>query len=75
MSYETLLVNTDDQGIVHVTLNRPEKRNAMSAEMIAELTDVGRTLGAETTSRAMVLSGAGKMICAIIQFRSPPAQN
>lgn len=64
MSYSTLLVETDPRGIVHVMLNRPEKRNAMSATMIEELTDVGRTLGADTASRAMVLSGAGDLFCA-----------
>ena len=64
MSYSTLLVETDPYGIVHVTLNRPEKRNAMSATMIEELTDVGRTLGADVGSRAMVLSGAGDLFCA-----------
>ena len=64
MSYSTLLVETDPRGIVHVMLNRPEKRNAMSATMIEELTDVGRTLGADTASRAMVLSGTGDLFCA-----------
>ena len=64
MSYSTLLVETDPRGIVHVMLNRPEKRNAMSATMIEELTDVGQTLGADTASRAMVLSGAGDLFCA-----------
>lgn len=64
MSYRTLLVETDAQGIARVTLNRPDKRNAMSAEMIGELTDLARSVGAETATRAMVLSGAGDVFCA-----------
>jgi len=60
--YKTLRVETDDRGIARVTLDRPDKRNALSAAMIAELTDVARAVGIET--RAMVLSGAGPVFCA-----------
>ncbi|MFT5346045.1 MAG: methylglutaconyl-CoA hydratase, partial [Dinoroseobacter sp.] len=35
---ETLLVETDARGVALVTLNRPEKHNAMSGQMIADLT-------------------------------------
>lgn len=64
MSYETLDVHRDDRGVAHVTLNLPEKRNALSARMIDELTDMAHTLGAEEATRAVVLSGAGKVFCA-----------
>jgi len=62
--YQTLAVTTDPRGIAHVSLNLPEKRNALSAQMIADLTDLALTLGAAPTTRAMVLSGAGKLFCA-----------
>lgn len=62
-AYATLDVTVDDHGVAHVALNRPEKRNALSAEMIAELTDIAQTLGARPETRAMVLSGRGKMFC------------
>ena len=39
MNYETLLVDKDKRGVVSLTLNRPEKRNALSAKMIDELTN------------------------------------
>lgn len=58
--FRTLLVETTPSGITHVTLNRPEKRNALSAEMISELTDFARSADA----RAVVLSGAGDVFCA-----------
>lgn len=64
MSYETLDVTIDDRGVAHVSLNLPDKRNVLCAAMIAELTDVAKTLGGEVTTRAMVLSGAGKIFCA-----------
>ena len=63
-SYETLDVRTDDRGVAYVALNMPEKRNALSARMIAELTDMARTLGAAEETRAIVLSGTGKTFCA-----------
>ena len=64
MAYETLDIRLDDRGVAHVTLNVPDKRNALSAQMIADLTDMAQTLGSETTTRAVVLSGAGKVFCA-----------
>lgn len=58
--YNTLSVETDTRNVVSLTLNRPEKRNALSAEMIAELTDFART----TEARIVVLSGGGDVFCA-----------
>ena len=63
-TYETLQVETDARGIVHLTLNRPQKRNALSATMIAELTDFAHTTGASRSTRAVILSGAGEVFCA-----------
>ncbi|MCT8161590.1 crotonase/enoyl-CoA hydratase family protein [Pseudoruegeria sp. SHC-113] len=62
--YQTLSVATDARGVVSLTLNRPEARNALSAEMIGELTDFAHTIGAAPETRAVVLSGAGKVFCA-----------
>ncbi|PID60352.1 MAG: enoyl-CoA hydratase [Gammaproteobacteria bacterium] len=64
MNFETLDIDTDSRGVVHVALNRPDKRNALSAEMIAELTLMARTLGASEDTRAVVLSGRGGVFCA-----------
>ena len=60
--FTTLSLRKDDRGVVHVALNRPEKRNALSAAMIAELTDLAENV--EPGTRAMVLSGAGAVFCA-----------
>ncbi|WP_299815075.1 crotonase/enoyl-CoA hydratase family protein [uncultured Jannaschia sp.] len=64
MSYQTLDIRTDDRGVAYVTLNVPDKRNVLSATMIAELTDMAGTLGAAEHTRAIVLAGAGKVFCA-----------
>lgn len=64
MTYETLDIHQDGRGVAYVTLNLPDKRNALSATMIGELTDMAHTLGAARDTRAIVLSGAGKVFCA-----------
>jgi len=63
MGYRTLDIVRDGRGVATLTLNRPEKRNALSAEMIAELTDVARAAAADPP-RVVVLRGAGKVFCA-----------
>jgi len=63
-TWRTLEVEHDARGIVWLRLNRPDKRNALSAQLIAELTDFAQTVGASKTTRAVVLSGHGKVFCA-----------
>ncbi|MGD9293931.1 MAG: enoyl-CoA hydratase-related protein, partial [Roseobacter sp.] len=63
-TFETIAVATDARGVATVTLNRPDKHNAMSARMIAELTQVAQALGADASVRVVVLTGAGKSFCA-----------
>jgi methylglutaconyl-CoA hydratase len=62
MNFETLLFNQDKRGVASLTLNRPEKRNALSAKMIEELTEFTSMLTPDI--RAVVIQGAGKLFCA-----------
>ncbi|WP_300016727.1 crotonase/enoyl-CoA hydratase family protein [uncultured Roseobacter sp.] len=62
--FETLTIETDARGVATLTLNRPEKHNAMSALMLAELTQAAADLGADKAVRVVVLTGAGKSFCA-----------
>lgn len=64
MPYETIEIDTDARGVATLTLNRPDKHNALSAQMIAELTEAAGVLGADDAVRAVVLTGAGKSFCA-----------
>ncbi|MBD3663579.1 crotonase/enoyl-CoA hydratase family protein [Sulfitobacter sp. TSTF-M16] len=62
--YETLTVETDARGVAALTLNRPQKHNAMSAQMLADLTQAAQDLALDDAVRVVVLTGAGKSFCA-----------
>jgi methylglutaconyl-CoA hydratase len=62
--YETLTLETDDRGVTTLTLNRPDKHNALSGAMIGELTEVAARLGRDPAVRVVVLTGQGKSFCA-----------
>lgn len=62
--FETITVTQDERGVATLMLDRPEKHNAMSAQMISELTQAAAQLGADDTVRVVVLTGAGKSFCA-----------
>lgn len=62
--FETISLETDARGVATLILNRPEKHNAMSAQMLAELTEAAAFLAAEEAVRVVVLTGAGRSFCA-----------
>jgi len=62
--FHTITLETDARGVARLTLNRPERHNALDATMIDELTEVARQLYADPRVRVVVLSGAGKSFCA-----------
>lgn len=62
--YKTVLIETDERGVATLTLNRPEKHNAMSGEMLLEIKAAAEQLAAEDEVRVVVLTGAGKSFCA-----------
>jgi methylglutaconyl-CoA hydratase len=63
MTYSTLQT-TLTQGVAVIWLNRPDVRNAMSAALIAELTDAIDAAAEDPEVRAIVLAGHGKAFCA-----------
>jgi methylglutaconyl-CoA hydratase len=63
MIYKHLLTRRDG-AIEHLTLNRPEVRNAFNEEMIAELAAWAAVMAADSSLRAAVVSGAGAAFCA-----------
>ncbi|HXY94827.1 MAG TPA: enoyl-CoA hydratase/isomerase family protein, partial [Acidimicrobiia bacterium] len=59
---ETIFVSRDE-GVVTITLNRPEKRNALNPSMAFELLETFRTIAADAADRVVVLTGAGGAFC------------
>ncbi len=60
---ETLLLEPHN-GVLHITLNRPQNRNAMSLQMVSELRTVLADVARDEHVRALVISGAGGHVCA-----------
>ena len=63
-TYETIRLETDARGVATLTLARPDKHNALSAQMIAELTAAGAQLAADSAVRVVILTGEGASFCA-----------
>ena len=63
MEHRTILVHDELDGLRTITLNRPERRNALTPEMQAELIDALDAAGKERSCRVVVLRGAGEAFC------------
>ena len=61
---ETISISVDQRGVATLLLDRADKHNSMSAQMIAELTEAAEKLGQDDAVRAVILTGAGKSFCA-----------
>jgi methylglutaconyl-CoA hydratase len=59
-----LLLYRVDAGIARITLNRPEKRNALNPELIAALREALATSAQDATVRIVLIAGAGRDFCA-----------
>ncbi len=59
----TSLLITNEESIRFLTLNRPEKRNALNDELIGELKDALRRADDDENLRAVVIRGAGSDFC------------
>ncbi len=63
MSYEHILVEAED-GIGIITLNRPDKLNAMNRRLVSELHDAVQRFDADDAVGCIVLTGAGRAFSA-----------
>ena len=61
-SYRKILYQAE-KGVARVTLNRPEKRNALDSELIKEIADALRVTSEDRSVRVVLLTGAGKDFC------------
>ena len=58
------LIETFEDGVATLTLNRPEARNALTGELLAALSAAGPRLALDPAVRVVVLTGAGRAFCA-----------
>ncbi|WP_230657831.1 crotonase/enoyl-CoA hydratase family protein [Psychrobacter sp. I-STPA10] len=61
-SYQTLAVEMSGH-ILHLTLQRPEKKNAMSFVMVDELISIAKQVGKQRDIRAVIIKGAEQTFC------------
>ena len=67
-------IDVDTRGVARLTLNRPEKHNALSGALIEALTQAADQLGSDGAVRVVVLEGTGKSFCAGGDLRWMEAQ-
>jgi enoyl-CoA hydratase/carnithine racemase len=78
---EALVGRRDGDGVATLTLNRPEKLNALTVEMFVELRSHIEALAEDESVACVVLTGAGRSFCAgndlgsIAAGAKPPAPN
>ncbi|HEY7786520.1 MAG TPA: enoyl-CoA hydratase/isomerase family protein, partial [Pyrinomonadaceae bacterium] len=63
MIYEHIDVK-EESGIVTITLNRPEKLNALAGHMRRDLAEALEHAGSDRSIRVVVITGAGRAFCA-----------
>ncbi|PIU56391.1 MAG: hypothetical protein COS88_02945, partial [Chloroflexi bacterium CG07_land_8_20_14_0_80_51_10] len=63
MSYQTIAMQREE-GVATITLNRPDKLNAVCPELMTDLTSVINDIEQDEEVRAVILTGAGRAFCA-----------
>jgi methylglutaconyl-CoA hydratase len=60
MADYTRILFSVDNSVARITLNRPDKRNALNAQLISEVKDAVQSAAADSSVRVVVISGSGK---------------
>lgn len=63
-SYDTVLSQLGTKGVRTITLNRPERLNAMNRQLIDDVARAFEDANADPATRAIIFTGAGKAFCA-----------
>jgi enoyl-CoA hydratase/carnithine racemase len=53
------LIHESDGGVVRLTLNRPQRRNALSRELLTRLDEAITSMGSDHSARVLVIAGSG----------------
>ncbi len=67
-AYEHILIETSSEGVRTLTLNRPEKLNAVNVKMADELPRAVAEASADDAVRVVVVTGAGRGFCAGLEL-------
>jgi len=70
--FKTIMVEADDSGLGRLTLNRPERLNAVGATMLLELAEAARWFDSHRELRVVIVSGAGRAFCAGADLQDSP---
>jgi len=70
--FQTIKVEVDG-ALGRLTLNRPDRLNAIGATMLQELAEAARWFDTHRDLRVVVMSGAGRAFCAGADLKDPPA--
>ncbi|MFH8609264.1 enoyl-CoA hydratase family protein [Streptomyces sp. NPDC018029] len=68
----SLSVSSPVRGITTVTLDAPERRNALSAELVGALAEALGDLGEDRDTRAVLLTHTGTTFCSGADLKAPP---
>ena len=74
MPYEKILL-AKDHGLATLTFNAPDRLNAVSRKMIAEIKSAWDDIAADTSVRAVLLTGEGRGFCAGADLSDPDRAN
>ena len=73
MAYEHLQLSTTATGVRTITLNRPDKLNAVNPRLADELPGAIDEAARDDTVRVIVVTGAGRGFCSGLDLSEPPA--
>ena len=74
MDYKTIILDKTE-GIATITLNRPDRLNALSSEMSREIWHAIEETESDTSSRVLVLTGTGRAFCAGEDVKERPGDS
>jgi 2-(1,2-epoxy-1,2-dihydrophenyl)acetyl-CoA isomerase len=70
--YPHLELATTPDGVRTLTLNRPDRLNAVNGALATALADAVRDAGADDAVRVLVITGAGRAFCSGLDLSAPP---
>ncbi|MBW2653409.1 MAG: enoyl-CoA hydratase/isomerase family protein, partial [Deltaproteobacteria bacterium] len=64
MKFEKVIIETNENHVATLTLNRPESMNTFSSQMATDLNQALIELDSDSSVRVILLKGSGKAFCA-----------